>query len=710
MSSENPSRRERVRIELGGWVYVVAGTTLRMLVGGEEMVALPLAPVANGRQRALGAWKKVAKEHYRAPVRGLGSAHVGVREGHVAFWIETKVKAFETFTYFPGATFRGDRWQTYVSDEWDRLWDADLDQEVGLSSAFLDPQGVFPCDGAGMTDPGDFPPTFMWNMPARAFSLKTAGGYVGFSMPGALPVGVVRLTMKDRRLSVSFDALRPGCREGSMPVVYFAPGLGGAYDALDEHRVISERRGLTRKKPPDHPKWWTAPTYKPYLEQMRLTREQTDHHTDVSTEVISTKALLDWTFTVKESLKLEEMVVVLEQGIFRYYGDYTPVDALGGTAGFRKTLDGLRKKGVRAAYYINPFLVNTKVDFFREHPEAFCTPKDRSVEFKYALEANDDDPHYALIDWTHPAGRDHVLSQVEFILSDKKGCLNCDWLRSNQWRSPDPRHFDFHDPDWGIADLMSMKVQKMMYERAKAVKPDCCVNKAGIADPYMQPYADVTFISEDWTGRTDSWYRRGRIATRTLRNLAFVTAPFFLTITKSYEYYMAMMVWCICEVPDVRHAIHPYQVFRPMAAKDFKRRLCGCKVQENAPLNVTDWVRVAPAETRDDEPTIWRKRTQGRLAGWYASLALGKRAFVTYSETEARIGTTETRRVRVPMPSGAEVRSVEMVPHEGEPRKWPVREAGTGDGRWLELKVEDSAGDALYYSVKYRLGTSSGGA
>lgn len=701
MAAKKQQVSKDCRIDWNGWSYVLEGQTLTMLSGDCETASFTLAPVVNGRSHGLGPWKKVGDDHYAAAIKGVGSTHLAICNGHVAYWVDTDRKAFDTFSYFPEVTYSGERWQSYVSDGWDRAWDRNLDKEVGISSAYLDIMNVFGADGAGLTDPGDNPPSFVWNMPARAFNIETDAGWVGFSIPGALPVGVVRLGMKRRTLSMTFDALRPGCRDGGMPVVHFVTGLAKPEDVLDQHRMISDRLGLTVKKSADHPEWWTHPVFKAYLEHWRLTKDEPDP--EKQRAVLSTENLLDWTFKVKESLQRDEMIAIFEQGVYNCYGDYRPIPALGGAKGFRKTVDDLRKKGVRVAYYIHPFMVNTKIDFYQKHPEAFCKPKDRSVMVKYACENYDEAPTYALVDWTHPKGRAYLLSQVELILSKKKGCLNCDWLRSNHWRSPDPRAFNFHDPDWGIGDLMSMKVQKLIYEKAKKVKPDCCVSKVSFADPYMQPYADVNLLCEEWNGSTDSWYRRSRIVTRTIRDSAYITDPYFLTISKSYEYYMSMMAWCICETPDVGHAIHPYLYFRKLRTKEYKRRLSGVKVQENAPLNVTDLIRVDPPTQTDGEPTIWRKRTSGKLAGWYGALALSRRAVVTYSENEARIGTTETRTVRIPLPPGAKIKGVEKLTHTGKVKPVKASPAATADGWGLEIYVEDCAGEALYYRVRYRL-------
>ena len=706
-----------LRIEQEGWTFLLESGKLLILHRDEVQVELPLSPRSGSKRFQLGPWRKVDAEHFKATVGGLGTAHIAVREGHVAFWMETKTKQFESLSYFPGTTFNGDRWQSYVSDEWDRLWDKNRDQEVGISSAYRDMINVFQSEPGGMPDPRDFPPTYVWNIPAKAFSLKTNAGYVGFSIPGALPVGTTRLSMKDRLFSLSFDLLRPACTDGTMPVVYIVPGLAGAYDVLDEHRVISEKLGLTKKKTANHPQWWTKPCYKASLEYIRRWQEidrgipWTQHDQSIKDkhmEIMTQDNFRSWIMEVKKSIRADEMNVMFEQGVFRIYGDYTPITTMGGTKGFRSFVDELRQAGVHVCYYIHPFMVNAKIDFFQKHPEALCKPIDKKTALFYNTEhLYDPDPKFGLLDWTHPLGRKYLLDQVEYILSSKKGSLDCDWLRSNHWRGPDPRYYTFHDPDWGIGDMMSLKAQKAIYEKAKKVKPHCCVSKASMGDPYMQPYADADLLCEDHTPFTHRWYERGDMATRLLKDMIFITDPWQVSITKATEYYMAMAVWCTNEVPDVNHAIHPYTCFLPMKEpRDYNRRRAGVAVQANAPLNATDLVRVERPTAPGETPTIWRKRTQGPLAGWFASFAISKNCFVSYSETEARVASTETRYVQFPLPPGAKVGTIEKVPQKGKPQAMSADLTERAGETWVDMKVEDAGNGVLYYRVKYKVSKS----
>lgn len=101
---------------------------------------------------------------------------------------------------------------------------------------------------------------------------------------------------------------------------------------------------------------------------------------------------------------------------------------------------------------------------------------------------------------------------------------------------------------------------------------------------------------------------------------------------------------------------------------------------------------------------IWRKRTCGPLTGWYASLAFGRRCFATYSEKEARVAASESRMIELPLPPGAVVKEVEMVPHEGDPRPWDSSPCVTPEGPGLRMRVEDCGFEPMYFRVRYELG------
>ena len=698
-----------VRFQRDGWLCEVAGGELRLWRHGCRQASFPLAPLIEGVPALLGGWQKITPEHFQARLDRGGSVHLAIREGHVAYWMETDIVQFQRLTYFPGTTFAGRQWHTYSCDDTDRAWDVNRQTEVPISSAYADIQSVDGRDGQGMTDPGDNPQSWIWNVPVRAAALQTEAGlpdgrqaaWLGLSIPGPIPVGVTRFTMDRRALSVTFEVLRSTCPDWGMPVVYFVPGLNDPYDLLDEHRAISDRLGLTVRKPADHPAWWANVSYVYWDEYLCMLK---DPDLPEPEKKLTAARYLSWLAAVKESVRVRDINVTFEQGCYNLYGDYTPVPELGGVEGVRKMIDALREEGTHSGYYIHPFLVNTKLPVFREHPEFFCRPRQRGYHMTYGLEMRDKEaPEFAPLDWTHPGARDYMMKQVEFLLSDRPGCLNADVLRSNHWRGPDPRVYEFHGPDWGIGDLMTVKVQKMLYEKAKDIKPHCAVSKVAVADCYMQPYADIDLLCEEWSGETRNWYRRGRIATRLLRDMIFITDAYFVTMTKSYEYHMGMASWNVPETSTVRHAVHPYTHYREFQEKAYRRRRAGFQVYLNAPFNSTDRCRV---DWDGSRARMWRRRTRGALTGWYAALALSHRCFVTYSDREARVAASESRTDLIPLPPGAQVRTVRMIPHEGEAQPWEFRLVGSAEAPAVEMFIEDCGKDALYYRIVYEIESS----
>lgn len=681
------------------WRYEVQGDQLRLFCHGHQQSQFSLAPLIEGESTSIRSWNEINPNHFQGNLDHGGLVHLEMREGHIAYWMETDIEQFGRLTYFPGTIIAGNSWYTFSCDDTDRIWDVDRQFEDSIASAYADMQSIDGADGQGMTDPGDNPQAWIWNVPPRACALQTKAGWLGLSIPGPVPVGVTRLTMDRRRFSISFEILRSTCPDWGMPVVYFLEALVDPYDTLDEHRTISDQLELTVTRSADHPAWWSNAYYE-YWDDYQCYMRNVNQWPDIS-KTISRPLYLSWIRDLKKDTGINEINATLEQGCYKMYGDYHSLDTFGGVDGMREMVDMLRTEGTRCGHYIHPYLVNTKLPIYEQRPDIFCKPRDGNFRMSYGLEMADlDSSEFAPIDWTNPDGRKWMLDWVEFILSDNPGCLNCDFLRSNHWRSPDARVYDFHDPDWGIGDLMTMKVQKMIYQRAKQIKPDCLVSKIGFADCYMQPWADMNMLCEEWNSFTQNWYRRGRIATRLLRHVLILTDAHFVTMTKSYEYHMGMQAWNLPDTGSVNYAPHPYTHYRKLQDKARRRRRSGWRAYLNAPFNVTDichvdWDGVATQQ--------WRKRTTGPLAGFYAALALSPRCLVTYSEAEAVVAASESRIAHIPLPPAAKVTAVERQTHEGDQQPWQYKLSGNRDRQEVEIFIEDCGAESLNYRIYYQI-------
>ena len=688
-----------------GWKFVVDGDHLSIERGDASPVSLCVAPVIEGQATTLDKWTETKPGHLCAAVSGRKGdlVHLAEKLGKICFWMETTTEWFDNLTYFSDARIGGPGWRSFCSDEWDRFWEVDLDSQVAISSCY-GAMSVDGGDGRGMTDPGDLPPTWINNIQPRVFALRNAGGWIGLSLPGALPVGVTRARMEKRKWSLSFEALRPACREGDMPRVYFAPGIDDPYDVIDLQRELSDALGLTVKKSPDHPAWWTHPHYKLWDEMARLQKMAVFTYDDDGNPhtVLTTENVLKWLNRVREHTRIKELNLFFDQTYFYKYGDMRVIDELGGTEGFRKLIDHLRDEGTRVALYLHMVHVSEDIDYLKENPGAVVQHKtDPDFHFQHGVTVGKAGLRH--IDWTHPKGRDFIRSWVEFILSDKPGCLNADWLALNNNLGVDPRIWKFHDPDWGIGDLQQKKATELVYQWAKEIKPDCMVRRQSPIDAYMQPFCDRANMCEHWNGRMDELYTRGRLATRMLRDVIFEADAWFLTITKGYDYYHGFSAWTAPETESVDHTIHPYCNYRELADKDQKRRRSGMLAYMNAPVNRTDRCSCEwdPATT---SAVQWRKRTHGPLAGFYAGLAISKRCLVTYSESKAVIGSSESRTAAIPLPPKSKVTKAEQLLHDGSTRPLESAPADTPDGPGIELHIEDAAGDVMHTVIHYELG------
>ena len=685
------------RITLGSTTYTLTGDRLRVNHRGDVTLDVCLSPVLDGREARIGAWQQTGPNRYQAPAGTAGTAFLAERFGKMAFWVETPGQSFANVTYLSNGRFSGAVWRSFVSDEHARLWDKKIETNIPISSAYADTSAPDTEDKTGgMTDPTDCPTHWIWNMHVRALALRGRHSWLGLSVPGPWGIGITRLAMHRERFNLRFEQLNPGCTNSRMPVVYFCPGLDDAFAVLDEHRELSEALGLMDLAPKTIPPWWTNPWFGYYDEMQRCLHNKTIQANSVSTiELMKT-----WVAKTRELLGTRELNINMEQGCFRLYGDYRPAEIMGTPEEVRAVVDAWRRDGVHVGHYIHPFVVNTKIPFYHQHPEAFCQPKEPDFFMEYPLETWDpDDPKFAPIDWTHPKGREYMLGQVELLISAAPGCMNFDILRSNHWRSPDPRHYDFHDPDWGIGDMMTYKVQKLMYDRVKSVKPEAMVTKVAALDCTMQPTFDAMQISEDWTHSMEHWYRRSRLAARVLRNTLIWVDPWFVTRSKGDEYHMGMLAWTLPETQWLEHAPHCYYPrWCLVDEKRLRRRKAGFHAYLNARPEPAD---VSQIDWSVDEVHICRRKTSGPLAGFYGGLALSPRCFVTYNESEARIASSEARLDWIPLPPGATLRSVTRLCHDG--REEPCEHVPDQANNRLQIAIEDCGGEVLNYRIRYEL-------
>ncbi len=563
-------------LQARGLLYCLAGGRLIIRRGDQTLAALCIAPRIDGEQTRIDAWEKQAEDHFVASLGRGDTAHFALRLARPCFWLETARPFIRQLTYFSDGEIAGDRWHSFVPDEWDRTWERVRDVAVAASSNYVssNPDGG---DGAGMTDPGDLPLTWVFNVPAHLCAWEVGGEWLGLSLPHPHALGVVRYRMERERFSLAFDAVQASCPESGCPRVYFEAGLAEPYELCDRHYALSEELGLTKRRvTKNHPDWWAHPYYKSYDDMLRVEKAEggyRGHFKMVDGKpraAVTTERIKAWHATVEEKTGLRGQInVFFDQVYFYHYGGYDKViEDLGGVEGLRATIDEWRARGVRTGLYLHLYTISKDSEFYKQHPDACVAPKQPGIEYRHGVPVGDSEVTF--LDWTHPAAREFMLGVVEFLLSDAPRCLNADWLGINNNIGPDPRCYDFHDPDWGVGDLMQMKVLRLVYEKAKSVKPDCMVRRQSTMAPFMEPYCDEAQLCEEWNGSTLAWWRRARIATRLIKHNIIGFDPWFVTLTKGYEYYLGLAAVMVPATEATTHAIHPYMTYRPLQEKDFR--------------------------------------------------------------------------------------------------------------------------------------------
>lgn len=58
---------------------------------------------------------------------------------------------------------------------------------------------------------------------------------------------------------------------------------------------------------------------------------------------------------------------------------------------------------------------------------------------------------------------------------------------------------------------------------------------------------------------------------------------------------------------------------------------------------------------------------------------------------------------RIPLPRRARLSGVTRVSHEGKEEKWPANRTQVDDQPYLEMRIEDSGQEAMYFRVQYEL-------
>lgn len=661
-----------------GCRFFLAGETLVIRRNAEEQARFNLAPASNRRWK-LGPWRGEGNRRVAAGPGLAAEVVVGVDHGHLFYEVRARENFFPRFTYLPDSRIHASRWQTFVYNSDDRQWVADQDKVVGVTAASV----VL----------GEVQATWYPNVAPHVAAYKLSDGtWLGMCVPGPLPVAELQFRWINRRFSLRFDYLRPSGAEGQMPRVYLAPGLSEPESALEIQAALTQALGFWRDRR-GHPGWWNLPVWGLYDENCWVGGSGVNPPPPAS-RALTPARVKNWVKRVEAITGLREFFIMAEQGYFSRYGEFEPVASLGKTKGMRRLIDDLRRQGKRVGLYFHPFFVDRRIPEIARHPEWLA--QGDAAPSAVPISAN---MQVAFVDWTHPDAREYLRRRIRYLLSAEEGCLNCDWLCVHNNHIPDPRQWKFHDPRWGVGDLLKFKVMREVYQAAKSAKPEALVRWI-IAESWAQPFVDRVYLNEDWSDTCDNWFRMARIVTRTLPGTLVDATPWFLSRAKAREFWMVLPAFGIaCNHPLSQFRIGRHGHWEQAQPEDHRRWAASWRVYQNAPMTADQERRL---DYRDGELVAYRKYTRGLLAGFYAARTLGRRCFATYNEYQALVTSTLAQVVDVPLPPGMDIAGVETVRHEGRASACSFQLVKQDCGMTARLEAQDSGAEVLCYRIRYQ--------
>ncbi|MCK5157376.1 MAG: hypothetical protein KAQ69_13190, partial [Spirochaetales bacterium] len=393
----------------------------------------------------------------------------------------------------------------------------------------------------------------------------------------------------------------------------------------------------------------------------------------------------------------------LPQGWFRNIGDFAIGGNFGGEEGFRRLAAFFRDGGHLLTVHVRLAHFNNRSEVGREHPEwkARIRPCRKKPYFWSANEKEEGVTE--LMDVTREEVRNHLKWQIRRFLSSEPGCLDMDGIQPTGDNWPSALDYELANDKYGVGDLLAYKINKELLLYGKSIKPWAMVQGQGIEGINNPLYglSQEMSTTEDHLSVPIHTIQQLRLLTNCLPMTQLHIANYCTTRTK------ALSVWPL-SVAVGRPEIDNPRAFTSVALDDnwipidqaYRRRMAAVlAAYANSPwtldtINVP--VRVEGHGLRMDV-YAGRKRTQGKMAGFYSALSLGSNTVVTYSERRIVAVSMVSRTVIIPLPPRVHVVKVAQILHSGEAREHAFFRKTDG----IECHIPDAAGEIKYIEVQY---------
>ena len=446
------------------------------------------------------------------------------------------------------------------------------------------------------------------------------------------------------------------------------------------------------------PKWWSQPIYCTWGDQAYAARMREGRLDEVNASRYATEKDIDRWLAIAEREKLPIGTVIIDLGWMWGYGDFEPNPKH--FSDLRAYIDKLHIKGLHVLLWMPMYeatgelfnLDKQKSDVARKHPDWLVHTRDGRLT--------------DIFDYTHPETREYVRSRIHNMLSSAPGALNADGLKVDFIDElPNPAVSAFHDPAWGIGELMAARVLALIYSSAKEAKPDAMIDSS-FMNPLFQEWQDVIRLNDDVSNAIETYWWRAWAASANGVHLIdgddwWAMERYFVPLT------LAKSAWGIPNIYAVRYrgtvgseatingasalASGGYPLEIPEAS--FRRVRSILEVYGHAPADNTQQPDVDPVLQQ-----AGRRYGEGPLKGFFAAQTLNfGHVLITYSPQSAWLTSISDASVLVRLPKGYVVRTVSAVHFDGSSHSVPFLKS-TGE---VSFAVQDSANGIGHYVIEY---------
>ena len=441
---------------------------------------------------------------------------------------------------------------------------------------------------------------------------------------------------------------------------------------------------------------WAGPIYCFFSDQMY--EYQTDRATDdfggemTMTENYCNDAFLQECLDFLEARAIPYRVIIIDYGWFVMNGQWRPNQKR--FADFRATIKKLQAAGKKVLVWYSPYFVAQASSNYQGNPDIAVRKRDGSPFFVVRLGS---EVNYQC-DFTHPAMREMVARDFEYMLGSEG--LDADGIKIDCTHQPPTINNLFHDPSWGTGEMFHYQAAKFMYDLAKRIKPDCCVNNTA-GNPFFNRTFDLHRIHDAMEYNLDAYEERAWAAwfcRAGVSDLDDWPSYDLFTVRANLRKiaYGSPSLYAARKRGGQRKPKVPWGYAVSVSDEELQLLSSIYELCMKAPVSLDQQIHIDPFRK-----IFNRKHTTGKLAGFYAATTLsGNQAAAVFGEDAAWVVSIADIAISVPLPPGARDVSVQMLTRDGKTQ--PVEQCESIEGEAV-FNAQRCCGPVRFYRIGYSL-------